>query len=177
MMLIKSQIVPPPSPPYPIGRRPFLYPCIRPELPARPPGDPSRVFKRFDPHEFDDPKSLEGAGADDDLSSDDEDGKDDGQPASHVPTTYAAVVAQPQPQSQAQLSSSGQVPASAHATASGASDQGQQATLNDLGLGDPTGGELDYDTQAYQSLAALLEASNDDIGLFGQSEGGDGGTV
>ena len=90
-----------------------------------------------------------------------------------MPTTYAAVVAQPQPQPQP--SSSDQAPA---ATAAGTSDQGQQATLNDLGLGDPTGGELDYDTQAYQSLAALLEASNDDIGLFGQSGGGgDGGTV
>jgi hypothetical protein len=33
------------------------------------------------------------------------------------------------------------------------------------------GGEMDYDTQAYQSLAALLEASNDEV-LFPQHDGG-----
>jgi hypothetical protein len=30
-----------------------------------------------------------------------------------------------------------------------------------VGTGGGMGGEMDYDTQAYQSLAALLEASND----------------
>jgi len=100
-----------------MGIRPFLYPCLRPGQPNPSFGDPSKLFKRFDPHEFDDPKSL----LDDtnSLSSDDED------------------------------------------------DRVPKATTNEGGYTDgPFGngsgaGEMDYDTQAYQSLAALLEASND----------------
>lgn len=137
----------PPRPPYPIGRRPFLYPCIRPDLPHRPPpGDPSRPFKRFDPHEFDDPKSLE---VDDDgLSSDDED----------------YTLQTPHQQAPPPASSSSQ--ATHEVTAANLAD------LQDV-LGDSLGTELDYDTQAYQSLAALLEASHDE-GLFGTALGGTG---
>jgi len=106
-----------------MGIRPFLYPCLRPGQRPPPPGDPSRQFKRFDPHEFDDPKSFDDSAS---LSSDDE----------------AEVV-----------------------------DQKRQPTAgntntNSVGYTDTFangsgGGEMDYDTQAYQSLAALLEASND----------------
>jgi len=106
-----------------MGIRPFLYPCLRPGQRPPPPGDPSRQFKRFDPHEFDDPKSFDDSAS---LSSDDE----------------AEVI-----------------------------DQKRQTTAgntntNSVGYTDTFangsgGGEMDYDTQAYQSLAALLEASND----------------
>lgn len=54
-----------------MGIRPFLYPCLRPGIHPPPPGNPDKVFKRFDPHEFDDPKSLLDDSSS--LSSDDED--------------------------------------------------------------------------------------------------------
>jgi len=107
-----------------MGIRPFLYPCLRPGQRPPPPGDPSKQFKRFDPHEFDDPKSFDDSAS---LSSDDE----------------GEVVVDQKRQSTA-----------------------GNTNTNSVGYTDTSGngsggGEMDYDTQAYQSLAALLEASND----------------
>jgi hypothetical protein len=109
-----------------MGIRPFLYPCLRPGQRPPPPGDSNRPFKRFDPHEFDDPKSIDDTAS---LSSDEEDEGDD------------------------QKQQTTTVNANTNTTV----NSGYTDTFGN-GSG---GGEMDYDTQAYQSLAALLEASND----------------
>jgi hypothetical protein len=111
-----------------MGIRPFLYPCLRPGQRPPPPGDVNRQFKRFDPHEFDDPKSFDTAS----LSSDDDDeGEGD---------------------DQKQQIATGNTNTNTNTNSGGYTDT--------FGNGSG-GGEMDYDTQAYQSLAALLEASND----------------
>jgi len=106
-----------------MGIRPFLYPCLRPGQQLPPPGDPSRQFKRFDPHEFDDPKSFDDSAS---LSSDDE----------------------------------GEVVDQKRQPTAGITNTNSVGSTDTFANGSG-GGEMDYDTQAYQSLAALLEASND----------------
>lgn len=121
---------------------PFRFPCLKPGHPA--PTDSLRPFKRFDPHEFDDPKSLLEDTAS--LASDDED--------------------EPKGQGTGAASTQSQTPAQGQVQSTNTSDNlGLYPGGMDGGYG--MGGEMDYDTQAYQSLAALLEASNDDE-LFAQ---------
>jgi hypothetical protein len=108
-----------------MGIRPFLYPCLRPGQRPPPPGDVNRQFKRFDPHEFDDPKSFDDTVS---LSSYDE-GEGEGDDQKQHTTT-------------------------------GNTNTNSGGYTDTFGNGSG-GGEMDYDTQAYQSLAALLEASND----------------
>jgi hypothetical protein len=85
----------------------------------------NKPFKRFDPHEFDDPKSIDETAS---LSSDDEDEGDNQRQQTVTGNTNTTV------------------------NSGGYTDTFGNAS---------GGGEMDYDTQAYQSLAALLEASND----------------
>lgn len=118
-------------PPYPLGTRPYRFPCLRPGHPAPP--NTEKPFKRFDPHEFDDPKSLLEDTAS--LASDDED----------------------EPTREATTSTSTQLQTPVQAQTTNIGDNIGSYTDGGYGIG----GEMDYDTQAYQSLAALLEASND----------------
>jgi hypothetical protein len=119
--------------------RPFIYPCLNPGQLTPPAGDPNKPFKRFDPREFDDPNSL----LDDteSLSSDDDD--EAGAPVKEGKARDKAGGDGPEP------GPGGEV--------------GYTGTDTDGPFGVGMGGELEYDTQAYQSLAALLEASNDDL--------------
>jgi hypothetical protein len=115
---------------------------LRPGQPAPP--DNLKPFKRFDPHEFDDPKSLLEDTAS--LASDEED--------------------EPTPAGTGTTATQLQTPTQAQARSTHTSDNlGPYAGGMDGGYG--MSGEMDYDTQAYQSLAALLEASNDNE-LFAQ---------
>lgn len=118
--------------------RPFIYPCLRPGQVYPPPDSSGKIWKRYDPHEFDDPQSLLDSDSLSSVEEDDENGAQDKRGKADRTDN---------------LQPAGQE----------IGPGGGEGGYTDGPFGVGMGGELEYDTQAYQSLAALLEASNDDL--------------